>query len=194
MILLLPNEILLSIAESLDFHTDLSAFLRTCRQLYELLATTLYRRDVLRDASSALLWAAANGQPTTAMLSVAAGADPDGYGLSPLKLAAICGHASVVSYLLDRTLAEADHRDSTGRTPLSWAASEGHEDVVARLMATMLVDVDSADERGRTPLHWAASRGHAAIKELLLGAAKADAHSQDARGETAARTRLDSGM
>ncbi|KAH9206130.1 hypothetical protein DL95DRAFT_397125, partial [Leptodontidium sp. 2 PMI_412] len=60
-LLALANELLLSIAESLDSERSISAFARTNRGLYLLLNDFLYKHNVTKGGSSALWWAARCG-------------------------------------------------------------------------------------------------------------------------------------
>ncbi|KAH9210647.1 hypothetical protein DL95DRAFT_393272 [Leptodontidium sp. 2 PMI_412] len=60
-LLAVANELLLSIAYSLDSERSISAFARTNRGLYLLLNDFLYKHNVINGESSALWWAARCG-------------------------------------------------------------------------------------------------------------------------------------
>lgn len=62
----LPNEIILMIAESLEAECEINALVQTNRHLYALLNLYLYRLNIQKNGSSALLWAAQHGQDMTA--------------------------------------------------------------------------------------------------------------------------------
>ncbi|KAF2176500.1 hypothetical protein K469DRAFT_457640, partial [Zopfia rhizophila CBS 207.26] len=62
----LANEVLCCISENLELERDINAFVQANRRLYRLLNTHLYRYNIRRSRSSALLWAAQHGQEATA--------------------------------------------------------------------------------------------------------------------------------
>ena len=71
------------------------------------------------------------------------------HGLSPMHLAAIGGHISIIKLLLERS-ASCSTRSVTGSTPLHAAASNGRHDVCALLFEDCLHECsfDAEDEEG----------------------------------------------
>jgi ankyrin repeat protein len=117
----LPNELFNSIAEHLESEGDVSALSQASRCLHKLLTPYLYRHNAQWSGSSALLWAAENGQDTMVKYSVAHGGDVhavNNQGQTPLLLATRNRHLAMVKFLLDEN-AEKESKDSDGRTPLS---------------------------------------------------------------------------
>lgn len=74
-LLILPNELLLEIGDTIVSQGDLSALARTCRRVYVLLNWKLYRKDARADKSRALLWAVRHSELETVLLSLEAGAN-----------------------------------------------------------------------------------------------------------------------
>jgi hypothetical protein len=70
-LLALANELLLSIADSLQSERSINAFARTNRRLYLLINDFLYKHNVTKSESSALLSAAITGQSDSATKSIA---------------------------------------------------------------------------------------------------------------------------
>src|SRR6266487_1473576 len=176
----LANELLHAIAENLGLEKDINAFALTNRRLYSLLNSYLYRRNVQQFGSSALLWAAKNGQEGTAQRLLVEGASVQAteYGLTQLLFAARNGYEAVAELLLACKDIDADRKDTGGRSPLSYAADNGSEAVVRLLLAKGL-DPDSKDSAGRTPLSFAAQRGSKTVIELLLSKNGVDPDSKD---------------
>jgi ankyrin repeat protein len=113
------------------------------------------------------------------------GADSkDGYGRTPLLLAAWGGHEAVVRLLVERDDVEADSKDEDDRTSLSWAAARGHEAGVQLLVKRNDVEADSKDIYNRTPLSWAAWGGNEAAVRLLVERDDVEADSKDEFGRT----------
>ncbi|KAF2176950.1 hypothetical protein K469DRAFT_605193 [Zopfia rhizophila CBS 207.26] len=61
----IANELLLCISDNLESERDINAFIQANRRLHRLLINYLYRYNIQRSGSSALLWAARYGQEAT---------------------------------------------------------------------------------------------------------------------------------
>ena len=85
-------------------------------------------------------------------------------GWTPLHWAAFCGHAAIVTLLIE---ADINAKDNLDKTPLHWAAQHGHIDVV-RLLIANNADINAKNDSGYTPLHWAAWNGYIDVVRLLL--------------------------
>jgi ankyrin repeat protein len=113
----------------------------------------------------------------------------DESGQTPLLLAAIYGHNTVVKLLLATGKVNLEAEDTKyGRTPLSWAAVSGHTAVLKLLLTTDEVDADSKSssffDKSRSPLSYAAERGYNAVIKLLLATGRVDLNSKDSEGRT----------
>ena len=96
---------------------------------------------------------------------------------TPLHLAALHGHASVVLALLD-TGAELEAEDRSHRSALQLAAQQDHTAVIKALLDAG-AEVDRVDSDTATALHGAAYLGHAgAIRQLLEAGANVEATNQ----------------
>ena len=106
--------------------------------------------------------------------------------ITPLMLAAACGHPHIVNALLvsPHILANSISNDSYGQTALHIAVSLGQLMCVQVLLASMKVDVNSRDHLEMTPLH-VATLGHfdEAIR-LLLEREDINCGLQDANGNS----------
>ncbi|CAI6097430.1 unnamed protein product [Clonostachys chloroleuca] len=96
-------------------------------------------------------------------------------GETPLIVASIQGHVSVVKLLLDTDGVKIGAKDKKKKTALAWAAQNGHKDVVAQLFqksgSTIINEVDSD---GLTPLARASAQGHMEMVSFLLEATLKD--------------------
>ena len=157
----LANELLLCIAENLESERDINAFTRTNRHLYYLLNVYLYRHNVRKSDSWALLWAATRGREAAAQKLIAEGANlkvMDLYKQKPaLKIAAKKGHLAVVKLLLEAK-EDVNVGDRKWRTALHAAAKNG-DLAVLKLLLESKAEVDRKDKDGATALHLRPAKG-----------------------------------
>ncbi|KAF4233510.1 hypothetical protein CNMCM8980_010241 [Aspergillus fumigatiaffinis] len=182
----LPNETLLSIAQSLDGARDISSFARVTKRTYRLLLSTLYNFNIQRQDASALHWAAKNGRPLMVekMLDQYL-FDVNAIYLSntPLVYAVKHGSTMVVDVLLARRHINVNFQNKRGECALWWAAYLGHTEILERLLQRDDVEVDTADrENGLTPLSVAFMGGHEGIVQHLLGTRRVNVNASDQRG------------
>jgi ankyrin repeat protein len=100
---------------------------------------------------------------------LARGADvnqANGYGGTPLLLAAEKGHLEIVTALLARD-ANVNQTNQRGDTPLLLAAEKGHLEIVTALLARD-ANVNQNNQYGNTPLLLAALKDHLKIVEALV--------------------------
>ena len=102
------------------------------------------------------------------LISLGASYMRDHLGRTPLLIAAISGHTSVATTLLDAALADINEADSSGATALLLAAQAGHTHLLRALLSQRELDPNRADAYGVAPLHKAVSFGHVAVVESLL--------------------------
>ncbi|PGH28581.1 hypothetical protein GX50_08674, partial [[Emmonsia] crescens] len=166
-LLKLPNELLRSIAENLDFERDISSFGRTNRRLHHLLLDYLYENNIKRHESAALFWAAQHGKHKTVKMMLNKGASVKVHrNYNPLYIASEGCHEEVVQMLLDSN-ADVNAQGGEYGTALQAASHRGHEKVVQ-----MLLDRD-ADINARggyydTALQAASQGGHEKVVQMLL--------------------------
>ena len=122
------------------------------------------------DGTTALHWAAYQGDVETAGLLLAAGARTgvtNRYGVTPLALAAERGEARIVGALLEAG-ADPNATLPEGETVLMAAARAGDVDTLRRLLAHG-ADVAARESwRGQTALMWAAAQNHARAVHTLI--------------------------
>lgn len=167
---LLPNELLLQIAESLGVR-DLSSLLRTNRHLASLLADQFYKFAAQdKDGLKAIHWAATYGKIGLVDLLLRNGADitvkgTDMFKWEALHYAVYSGNIDIVSLLLDRG-ADVSVPDGENNTALHWAASQRWF-AILKLLLKRGAPVNAQDSRGSTALHTAVLYGSPAPDELM---------------------------
>ena len=122
------------------------------------------------DGMTALHWAARRHDVKMVRMLLYAGANPKALtrigGYTPVHLASVGGHGTVLGVLLDAG-ADANTTTSSGATPLHLAASSGDAKAVEALLEYR-ADVNARETvAGQTPLMFAAYRGRVAAIKLL---------------------------
>jgi len=169
----LPNELLLSIADSLRCECGINAFARTNRQLYCLLNVYLYQYHIRTNHHPALLWAAHHGLTNTVLKFLELGANvqatlDNDRRATALYLASKKGHLLVVEALI-QSGAVIDAQTSQGVTPLHGAVMAGHEHITRVLLECGADFMKPLPTRNRpTILHVASHFGFTDIVQLLL--------------------------
>jgi ankyrin repeat protein len=122
------------------------------------------------DGTSALLWAAHQGDPALVDLLLDAGADPNvanNFGVTPLLEASRYGDAATIKALLDGG-ADPAMAAREGETPLMAAARAGNLAAV-KLLIESGVDVNAVESlQEQSALMWAAAEGHLDVVDALL--------------------------
>ena len=122
------------------------------------------------DGTTALIWAAYNGDADLVGRLLAAGADANAqneFGASALSEAATGGYTDVVAALL-KGGANADLPSSEGETPLMEVARTG-DVAAAKLLLDAGADVNAVELWGQqSPLMWAAAQKQPAMIKLLV--------------------------
>ncbi|KAJ5175367.1 ankyrin [Penicillium canariense] len=195
----LPHELLFEIVERLP-RSSLNALIRTSRQLYALLNTTLYSNDVRHDNCSALFWAAKTGICSTAQLVIDEGADlqvifeeeqDTRVGLSLLKTQENLVRSTKWSKRLNSSPRMTFQ--TCGETPLHRAAMLNHEAVV-RCLLDNGADMLAINLGGYYPIQLAAKAGHeAVVSQFLEKGFKPDEMSWGYGEPTALHSALDGG-
>ena len=108
----------------------------------------------------------------------------DAGGLTPLILAALSGHATVVKYLLEHK-ANPNAATKEGRTALHLAAGNGAEECVKCLLAAG-ASLTAHDYTNHLPVHYVAIANHVNIARLLL-TQKTGLNAKDHDGDTPVR-------
>mmetsp|Transcript_63202 Transcript_63202/g.105157 ORF Transcript_63202/g.105157 Transcript_63202/m.105157 type:complete len:192 (+) Transcript_63202:34-609(+) len=132
------------------------------------------------DETTLLKVACGQGHLDVAKCLIGCGADPDDAGddpedgveadssrKAPIHLAAQCGHADLVRWLVCEGGAEARKCDRNGCNAYHLGCVQGHNDVVHFLVEEADLDVNEPDGAGGTGLGWAVKQGHAELAQWL---------------------------
>lgn len=119
---------------------------------------------------SALMLAALRGHLETAVALVAAGAEIDPVGWTPLIYAAFEGHAEIVRFLLTLDI-DLDAQAANGMTALMAASRNGNLEIV-EILLDHGADVNSVNHENMTALGFAQAGKHADIVGLLREAVR----------------------
>lgn len=114
---------------------------------------------------SALMLAALRGHLQSVTALVAAGADTDPEGWTPLIYAAFEGHGEIVAYLLTLDI-DIDAQSANGISALMAASRNGHFQIV-KILLEQGADVNLANHDNKTALGMALAGKHADIVGLL---------------------------
>nr|XP_001402132.2 hypothetical protein ANI_1_2064184 [Aspergillus niger CBS 513.88] len=200
MLLDLPNEILLCIAESFDLSRDIlaSALCWAAQRDHSLLAERLVREyhgnvNAVHDGNTPLLYAASDGSIKVVDALLASRQIQVNWrntkGHSALWRAARYGYTDIVKRLLKQDNIKVNIADRTqGTTPLAVAVIQGHAKTVESLLTARRIKVNIRDRRGWTPVFHALSRaisyGDRSILEMILTRPDVDLLHQDEEGRT----------
>lgn len=165
---ILPNELLLAIAETQDCQKDINSFARTSRRCYIFLNPFLYAYNARQHQGSALHWAANQGHLRTADESLRQGADIESRHKktrkTPLIQSAQCGHAHIVSLLLAHGANPHAKGGQGTKDPITSAVLRNRAAVVSILLDNG-VDVNLTGYKGSL-LHLAAEKSHKSREEV----------------------------
>lgn len=89
-------------------------------------------------------------------------------GRTPLHIAAMEGHQTIIQLLVNVQGIDLDLTDFYRKTALSYAAERGHYFIVSILQVLVGIKLDSIDQHDRTPFSYAVGCGGKNIKKLLL--------------------------
>jgi ankyrin repeat protein len=125
----------------------------------------------MEDSADVILLAAQRGMVEPVRMMIADGKDvnclaPDGFGTTPLILAADGGHAEVAQMLI-HAKADVAAEIKGGFTALHMAVRAGRQNMLQVLLDSG-ADLCALDDGGRTPLHSAAQEGHSTVARLLI--------------------------
>lgn len=170
-LLALPPELLLMIADRLEFECDINSFVQTSRQTCAVLNRYLYRFNVANRQGSGIVQAASTNQQNSVQYFIDAGISKiEGWGQGPLMYASAYGYYSVLKALLEAGAAPNfdAYLGSQSANPLVYVCRKGHEEAV-NLLLQYGADVNyKLPDRAPGPLHVAARGGYETIIEVLI--------------------------
>jgi ankyrin repeat protein len=170
-LLTLPTEVLHLIARNLDTSQDILSLVLICTRSYGIFLFSLDEFNAIYQGSSALIWAAGNGQKDLAKRLLRHPrilANPtDAVGRTPLFHAIAAKDLDMVRLLVSDSRVAISWRDHRQTSPVSVAAACGMESAI-RILVGLGADINSCDRKGDTPLHCAAKhRQESPIRQLF---------------------------
>ncbi|GKZ81640.1 hypothetical protein AnigIFM56816_006161 [Aspergillus niger] len=186
----LPMELLLWVVRYLATQGDISHLMQATKHLYHTLHPFLCEYNVRHNGSSALLWAAQNGETPLVTKLLAAGANIAAYvpparyverkvrngrnidpwaKKNPLLYAAQGGHIQILKLLLGETRSGQAASPAQLRSVLHWALNQ-HDEKLVELMLAHKAPLDPATESRGAPsaLGVAMAAGYTTILSRLL--------------------------
>lgn len=187
----LPNELLVHIAQYLEYVDEVNAFSQTCRLPYSLVNPLLFPHVHQRQVE-AMMHAMKTGDHVLIKRLIEAGITAELYVHTThhgaLQIAADQGHTGIVRVLLDLNQGVLNIEATYNKAPLVCAILNRHFDT-ARLMISRSVDPNYAEEitllgGGRTPLSYAAKQGSLEGVRFLIEEVTSGLDFRDAKGWT----------
>ena len=94
--------------------------------------------------------------------------DRDACGLTPLHIAALCGHEKIMNMLIGTFNCPVDCQDSGAFTPLHLACISGHINIVELLVLDHNATLNICNFQNDLPLHLAAQFGHVSVVKTVI--------------------------
>ncbi|GFF96244.1 hypothetical protein IFM53868_08439 [Aspergillus udagawae] len=166
----LPPELFWCIVEKLEEARHILSLATVNRQLHNELYPYLYRFNVKRQGSSAMIWAAQkeNLHAIRTLLRYQANVNVrDHRGRTPIFYAICSRNETVVKALLEQKEIDIAYQDPHGYSPLNYAASTNFLFAVSMLL-NKGANLNTANRHGSTPLNWAVEQGNTAMVDVLL--------------------------
>ena len=110
--------------------------------------------------------------------------DRDACGLTPLHIAALCGHDKVVNMLIGTFNCPVDCQDRGAHTPLHLACISGHINIVKLLVLEHNANINVCNHQNDLPLHLAAKFGHSIVVKTLIEDFNCDLNEKGHEGTT----------
>ncbi|KZM26928.1 uncharacterized protein EKO05_0002719 [Ascochyta rabiei] len=182
-LLALPNELLCHISEDLHEEHDVYSFARVNKQMYNLTIAQLYQVNAKHSSSSALRWAATQGQTRTAEKALKARwhgsesaslSEYDDAQSTPsieaaLVFAAENNHDAMVRLLIENGARPYWGDRGRRRNAMEVACEQGHTDIV-RLLLELGANARAGIATKPFSIQLAAMNGHAEIVRMLIDA------------------------